>query len=193
MPQPNPQTKIVVAILCVLTLAAILVYLNVVTARRSNLNASLGSGISKFLGFVQPGSETPEMLDLLAKRGIGIRDATGVVQPVIIDIKLGGFPNSISLKDQGKIPVAILSTAFFDAPANVDKTSLTFGHSGDEKTLAFCDLLPQDVNGDGLPDLVCHFTTQKTAFQVGDVVGVLKGTTVGLSPMIGKDSVRIVP
>ena len=41
--------------------------------------------------------------------------------------------------------------------------SLTFGHSGDEKSLAFCDPGGQDVNGDGLPDLVCHFDNQLAA------------------------------
>ena len=110
-----------------------------------------------------------------------------------IDIKPGSSTSPINLKSQGKIPVAILSTKFFDAPTNVDTKSLTFGHTGDEKSLAFCDSTPQDVNGDGLPDLVCHFTTQQTGFQIGDTVGVLKGATTSLIPIEGKDVVTIVP
>ena len=50
-----------------------------------------------------------------------------------------------------------------------------------------------DVNGDGWPDLVCHFHTPTAAFQAGDTEGVLKGQTVAAVPFSGSDSVRIVP
>jgi len=112
---------------------------------------------------------------------------------VSIDIKPGSFPNSINPKSRGRIPVAILSTVDFDAPSEVDPLSLTFGRTGDEPSLAFCNASPEDVNGDGLLDLVCHFTTQQTGFQTGDTEGVLKGKTVDATPIEGRDSVRIVP
>jgi probable HAF family extracellular repeat protein len=112
---------------------------------------------------------------------------------VPIDIKPGGFPNSINPKSRGKIPVAILSSPTFDAPAQVDRGSLTFGRTGDEPSLAFCNSGPADVNGDGLPDLVCHFHTPTTGFQAGDTEGVLKGETVAAISFSGSDSVRIVP
>ena len=111
---------------------------------------------------------------------------------VSIDIKPGSFPNSINSKSKGTIPVAILSTADFDAPTQVDRTSLTFGRTGDEASLAFCTRSDEDVNGDGLLDIVCHFRTHLTAFQVGDTEGILKGKTVGGVPIEGRDSVRIV-
>ena len=47
--------------------------------------------------------------------------------PVSIDIKPGGRRNSINSKSKGRIPVAILSSATFDAPSEVNVTSLTFG------------------------------------------------------------------
>ncbi len=48
------------------------------------------------------------------------------------------------------------------------------------------------MNGDGLLDLVCHFNTQETGFQVCDIVGVLKGLTEDGLPIEGSDSVKIV-
>ena len=112
-----------------------------------------------------------------------------------IDIKPGSDPNSINPKSKGKIPIAILSTMDFDAPDEVDIDSLTFGRDGDEGRLAFCNTSPEDVDGDGEDDLVCHFYTQETGFQCGDTEGVLKGLTVDATPIAieGSDSVRIVP
>jgi hypothetical protein len=111
--------------------------------------------------------------------------------PVAIDVKPGELPNSINPGSKGKIPVAVLSSRTFDAVARIDQTSLTFGHTGDESSLAFCNT--EDVNGDGLIDLVCHFNTQSTGFVSGDTVGVLKGKTVDGISVRGTDSVRIVP
>jgi hypothetical protein len=111
---------------------------------------------------------------------------------VAIDIKPGSFPNSINRKSDGKIPVAILSSSTFDAPAQVDPNSLTFGHTGNENSLVFCNASPEDVNQDGLLDLVCHFDTQTAAFQPGDTQGILKGKTTSGTPITGTDSVRIV-
>ena len=116
-----------------------------------------------------------------------------VLPPLNIDIKPGSFPNSINPNSQGTIPVAILSSSNFDAPSRVDKNSLRFGRSGEERSLAFCNSGGEDVNGDGLLDLVCHFNTGDTDFTPGDTQGVLKGKTVGGIPFVGTDSVRIVP
>ena len=51
----------------------------------------------------------------------------------------------------------------------------------------------EDVNGDGLLDVVCHFYTQETAFQDGDTNGVLKGFTTDGVPIQGTDTIRLVP
>ena len=111
---------------------------------------------------------------------------------VDIDIKPGSDPNSINSKSKGKIPVAILSTPDFDATSQVDKSSLTFGRTGDEDSLSKCTKSNEDVNGDGLDDIVCHFNTQDTGFQQGNTEGILKGKTVGGAPIELRDSVRIV-
>jgi hypothetical protein len=110
---------------------------------------------------------------------------------VSIDIKPGDGPATINSKSKGKIPVAILSSPTFDAVTQVDQTSLTFGRTGSEKSLAFCSG-PQDVNGDGLPDLVCYFDTSLTRFQGGDSKGVLGGKILGGSSILGSNAVVIV-
>ncbi|MDP3722353.1 MAG: hypothetical protein Q8R91_02515 [Candidatus Omnitrophota bacterium] len=110
---------------------------------------------------------------------------------VSIDIKPEGIPNSINPKSHGKIPVAILSTLRFRAPDSVKQATLTFGRLGSEQSLSFCK--PEDVNGDGLLDLVCHFETQKASFQAEDTQGVLRGLTTSETPLRGTDSIRIVP
>lgn len=111
----------------------------------------------------------------------------------MIDIKPGSHPNSINPRSKGKIPVAILSTMDFDAPQEVDTETLTFGRTGDEDSLAFCNSSPEDVNDDGHDELICHFYTQEAGFECGDTEGILKGETLDGTPIEGSDSVRIVP
>jgi cell wall-associated NlpC family hydrolase len=133
-------------------------------------------------------------INTIPDSGYGVASTGSAISlfiPVAIDIKPGETPNSINPKSHGKIPVAILSSPTFDAVAQIDQTSLTFGHSGDEISLAFCNT--EDVNSDGRLDLVCHFDTQNTAFVSGDTVGVLKGMTTGGIPVRGTDLVTIVP
>lgn len=111
-------------------------------------------------------------------------------QTVDIDIKPGSVPNTINRASSGKTPVAILSSPTFDATAHVDISSLTFGRTGDEASLAFCDADGQDVNNDGLRDVVCHFETQAAGFLSGDTQGILKGRTQTGARFRGTDSVR---
>ena len=117
-----------------------------------------------------------------------------LVMPVEISIKPGSAPPvPINAGSHGTIPVAILSTSSFNAVTSVDTSSLTFGRTGHEKSLAFCNMGGEDVNGDGLPDLVCHFQTQATGFQSGDTLGILMGKTVGGTPIIGQEAIVIMP
>jgi hypothetical protein len=113
--------------------------------------------------------------------------------PVAIEIKPGSSGAPINPGSRGTIPVAVLSSSTFDATTAVDRTSLSFGATGNETSLAACDPGGQDVNGDGLPDLVCHFDTDRTGFQSGNTVGVLQGKVTGGITIVGTASVRIVP
>ena len=111
---------------------------------------------------------------------------------VLIDIKPGGTPNSINRKSKGKVPVAILSTPTFSAPAEVMIPLLRFGATGNEPSLSHCAPNGEDVNGDGLLDLVCHFSTQSAGFANDTEEGILTGETVGGTLIEGRDAVRIV-
>jgi hypothetical protein len=158
---------------------------------------SVGTGNGPYTLILRRVDEEGEYLTYESQSGVatpGSRNALSMQVPleVDVDIKPGGFPNSIQLKSRGKIPTAVLSTETFDAFSQVDGLSLTFGHTGDEGSLDFCNAEPEDVNGDGLADLVCHFFTQLTQFQAGDTEGILKGHTVDGMPFQGTDLVRVL-
>ncbi|MCX5885947.1 MAG: DUF1566 domain-containing protein [Proteobacteria bacterium] len=72
---------------------------------------------------------------------------------VNIDIKPGSFPNSINFKSKGNVPVAILSSPTFDA-TTVDWDTVEFAGA---PALPIGGS-PEDVNSDGLLDLVLHFS-----------------------------------
>lgn len=124
---------------------------------------------------------------------------TVIAQIVVagIDIKPGSDPNSINLGSRGTIPVAILSSESFDA-TQVDPGSLTFGATGDEDSLhlrgrdAVANCGVEDVDADGMDDLVCHFHTQETGLTVGDTEATLKGVIDGVA-FSASDSINIVP
>lgn len=100
------------------------------------------------------------------------------VLKVGIAIKAVGRPPApINPWSKGKIPVAILSTLTFNAVTDLDTKSLTFGHTGNEPSLAFCNAAGEDMNDDGLADLVCHFNTEQAGFKPGDTTATLKGKT----------------
>jgi CSLREA domain-containing protein len=110
-----------------------------------------------------------------------------------IDIKPNDRKNVINVRWREPIPVAILSTADFDAVLEVARASLTFGRTGDEPSLLSCRRRAQDVNGDGRPDLTCDFDRRIAGFQPVDTVGILRGETIIGTPIEGSDFVRIKP
>ena len=59
-------------------------------------------------------------------------------------------------------------------------------------TKAKCSKSSEDVKGDRLLVVVCHFNTQDTGFQAGDTEGILRGETLDGVSIEGRDSVRIV-
>jgi hypothetical protein len=99
---------------------------------------------------------------------------------------------TFNAKSGDKLDVAILSAAGFDA-SQVDTTSLTFGHTGQEPSLDSCSADPRDVNGDGLNDLVCRFVIREGNFIPGDTQAILHGKTLGGTPFVGTAPVNVVP
>ncbi len=84
--------------------------------------------------------------------------------------------------------MAILSSPSFDA-TRVDPTTVRFGPAGAAPTDAGHT---DDVNKDGLPDLVFQFPTPATGIVCGDTFEVLTGKIVGGTPIRGSDSVVTV-
>jgi len=109
------------------------------------------------------------------------------VLPVSIDIKPGSFPNSINRMSKGNVPVALLSSATFDA-TRVDRSTISFAGA----TALSIGSTPQDVNGDGLLDVVLHFDTSGLNLPEGTTEACLTGSTIKGTPFRGCDSVRLV-
>jgi len=110
-----------------------------------------------------------------------------------IDIKPGSDPNSINLTSAGVIPVAILGSPGFDAtlvdPGTVSLAGAAVKMVGKgNMLLAHID----DVNGDGLLDLVCQVETAQFMIEPGEAWAVLEGQTFDGLAIRGRDSVRIV-
>jgi lectin-like protein/thrombospondin type 3 repeat protein len=123
--------------------------------------------------------------------------------PVKVDLKPGEYPNTINLGSHGVIPVAIYGKAFtggvFD-PHQLDLASLMFNEdriSVKLKGKGAFNAIYQDLNGDGIPDLIVnimtdsididpHTTTVKLTGQI--VTGPFQGFAIE-----GSDSVKLVP
>lgn len=124
--------------------------------------------------------------------GIYVQNCPGDQGIVRIDIKPGSFPNSINLGTGGTIPIAILSRPGFDA-TTVDPTTVTLAGAEVKLKGKGTPMAEQeDVNGDGLPDLVVHVETEALQLSDGDTVAVLEGETFSGSQVMGADSVRVV-
>jgi hypothetical protein len=113
--------------------------------------------------------------------------------PVTIDIKPGEYPNVINLGSNGNVPVAILSTVDFDAmdvdPATVTLSGADVKLKGNGSPLASIE----DINGDGLLDLLVHVNTSAFELSDTDTEAILEGETFDGVHIRGVDTIRIVP
>ncbi|MGH8482175.1 MAG: PPC domain-containing protein [Nevskiaceae bacterium] len=113
-------------------------------------------------------------------------------QQINIDIKPGsGDVAPINPKARGRVPVALLGSGEFSVE-DVDMTSLTFGHTGNEASLARCGG-KGDVNGDAFPDMVCHFENQAAKFDSSDEEAILRGELKNGSTFEGRGWLKVVP
>lgn len=51
----------------------------------------------------------------------------------------------------------------------------------------------EDVNGNGLPDLLVHINTETFQLSEGDTDAILEAETYNRMPVRGLDTVRVVP
>lgn len=114
---------------------------------------------------------------------------------IAIDIKPGSDTNSINCTaDRAIVPVAILTTANFDAAA-VDHTTVSFEGAEEVHTdpkTGEPRRHVEDVDGDGNLDLVFHFRLGDTDLTCESTSGSLDGLTFGATPVHGTDTVRMV-
>jgi hypothetical protein len=110
-------------------------------------------------------------------------------EEVDIDVMPGSDENPINPRSRGVIPVAILSTSDFDA-ASVDPGTLRFGPGG--ATVAIGQGNLEDVDGDGLLDLVVHFRTQETGLACDDDEVTLRGSTFDGIDFEATDAIKTV-
>jgi hypothetical protein len=112
---------------------------------------------------------------------------------VQIDIKPGTNPNTVNLKSKGTVPVAVLSSPAFSAstvsPLTVRLAGVPVSLRGNGTPMASLE----DVNGDGLLDLVLHFSTQALPRLTSNTDITLVGETFDGQLIIGSDSIVIVP
>ena|SRR5437867_3565943 len=117
-----------------------------------------------------------------------------------IDIMPGVSSKTISLKETGRIRVAILPLPArhpplpgFDPVNHLSQTFLTFGRTGDERSLDSCGVEGANV--------VCQFKTALADFQAGDTRGILRAWKVNRTPegqefyipVEGRGAVQIMP
>jgi hypothetical protein len=108
---------------------------------------------------------------------------------ITIDIKPGSDVNPVNVREKGVIPVAILTTADFDATA-VDALSVLFGlgHASEAHAKGHIE----DVDKDGDLDMVFHFDARQAGISCGQPSAELVGQTIAGVPIAGSDSLRTV-
>jgi len=127
--------------------------------------------------------------DVTDRFGVGNDfDALAFPRPlrISIDVKPGVFPNTVNPASKGKVPVAILSTAAFDATTMIP-ASVRFGAIGTEASAVHSAIA--DVNADGRNDLILQFMISETGVVCGSTTGILTGTAGGNVAIRGSDPI----
>lgn len=134
-----------------------------------------------------------------ARLAVRAEDTCPPPTPVTIDIKPGSSRNPINLTAQGTVPVAVITTADFDASLFTPEMA----HLADANTAMdnVCSgavatrWVRLDVNADGRADLVFYFQTQDLNFTTATTAatfmahGMYGSTTVHI---MGTDSVTVI-
>jgi len=110
-----------------------------------------------------------------------------------VDIKPGSYPNCFNSDGKGAIPVAILSSDVFDATL-VDPSTIALDGQG-VRVVGRGNIQAhiEDVNGDGLEDLMVQIQDVDGTYEADDTIATLTAETFTGYPIMGTDSICIVP
>ncbi len=110
--------------------------------------------------------------------------------PVKIEIKPPSTPPvSINPRSEGDTPVAILGSATFQV-SSIEPASLRLGPGGSAPSSNQVHF--EDVNGDGIIDLVSQFPTQEIGIRCNDTALFLTGKTTSGASIQGSEELQTV-
>src|SRR5262249_33764706 len=110
--------------------------------------------------------------------------------PVAIDVMPGEPVKRIELGNRGTLTVAVLSSKGFDATA-LDPASLNLAGAPATRRTGGGLASFEDVNGDGLADLVIEVPKARLKLDPGATVAVLKGLAPDGRLVTGSDTVTV--
>ena len=123
---------------------------------------------------------------------LGVNEAFSPFLHVGIDIKPGDGKNTINLKSQGVVGVAIMGSATFD-PLTVESETVTLAGAPVATRGRGVPMISQgDFNHDGYLDLLLQFRTQALQLDSTSTEAVLYGETVSGQRIRGADSIRVI-
>ncbi len=111
---------------------------------------------------------------------------------VSIDIKPGSVDNCINPRSNGVIPVALFGTADFAVSDIRLDDSLKLGSLGVRVRGKGPLCSRSDQNGDGNPDLVCHFENDDDNWSPGQASAAVSGKLNNGVPFAGSDAICLV-
>ena len=175
------------------------------TGTNANVQFSGGLAVAN-LGTPSPGTYYPTVQGFCSSPANARFTATAAINlglTVSIDIKPGSGTNPINMGSRGVVPVAIFSTATFDAtkvlPGSITLAGGTINLKGRGKSTYHFSI--SDLNGDGRLDMLIHVDTTTMTLEPSMTSAVLDGIYVqdlgnGNTrnvPIYGVDGVTIVP
>jgi len=117
----------------------------------------------------------------------GVTLEAGTIE-VAVDVKPDSDENKVNLKSGGVIPVAVFGTDDLDV-TEIDVSTVAFGPDGAAETHGKGHY--EDVDGDGITDLVLHFRVQDTGLTKDDETVTLTGFLESGAAFAGSDAITV--